>query len=131
VRDLFHGRDIEKWKNRKGELHLFLDSLDECLLRIDTLSALLLDEIKKCPTDRLFLRITCRTAEWPNLLESGLRELWDEREVAAYELAPLRKKDVAEAARENGLDATTFLEHIETSGVVPFAIKPVTLEFLI
>lgn len=131
VRDLFHGRDIEEWKNSKGELHLFLDSLDECLSRIDTLSALLLDEIKKCPTDRLFLRITCRTAEWPNLLESGLKELWDEREVAAYELAPLRKKDVEEAAGENGLDATSFLEHIETSGVVPFATKPVTLEFLI
>jgi hypothetical protein len=43
VRDLFHGRDIEEWKNGKGELHLFLDSLDECLLRIDTLAALLLD----------------------------------------------------------------------------------------
>ncbi len=131
VRDLFHGRDIEEWKNGKGELYLFLDSLDECLLRIDTLAALLLDEIKKCPTGRLFLRITCRTAEWPNLLESGLKELWDEREVAAYELAPLRKKDVEEAASENGVDATTFLEQIETSGVVPFAIKPVTLEFLI
>ena len=131
VRDLFQGRDIEEWKNSRGQLHLFLDSLDECLLRIDTLAALLLDELKKCPTGRLFLRITCRTAEWPNLLESGLKELWDEQEVAAYELAPLRKKDVEEAARENELDATTFLEHIETSGVVPFAIKPVTLEFLI
>ncbi len=131
MRDLFYGQDIQQWKNGIGELHLFLDSLDECLLRIDTLAALLLDEIKKCPTGRLFLRITCRTAEWPNLLESGLKELWDEREVAAYELAPLRRKDVGEAARENGLDATTFLEQIETSGVVPFAIKPVTLEFLI
>lgn len=130
VRDLFHGQQIEEWKNSKHELHLFLDSLDECLLRIDTLSALLLDELKKCPVERLFLRIACRTAEWPNSLEDGLKELWDEREVTAYELAPLRKKDVEEAARENGLDSTTFLEHIKTSGVVPFAIKPVTLEFL-
>lgn len=131
VRDLFHGQQIEEWKNSKYELHLFLDSLDECLLRIDTLSALLLDELKKCPVERLFLRIACRTAEWPNFLEDGLKELWDEGEVAAYELAPLRKKDVEEAAWNSGLDSKGFLEDVDRTGVIAFAIKPVTLEFLV
>jgi hypothetical protein len=128
---LFHGQVIEEWRNGEGVLHLFLDSLDECLLRIDTLSALLLDELRKCPVDRLFLRIACRTAEWPNFLESGLKELWGERQVAAYEIAPLRKKDVEEAAEVSGLDAQQFLQEIEKTEVVPFAIKPVTLEFLV
>ena len=54
-------------------MHLFLDSLDECLLRIDTIVAFLPEELKKLPVDRLSLRIACRTAVWPLLLEEELR----------------------------------------------------------
>ena len=46
-------------------------------------------------------------------------------------LAPLRKKDVEEAARVSGIDAKLFLGQVESSAVVPFAIKPVTLNFLL
>ena len=49
-------------------LHFFLDSLDECLLRIDTVAALLGEELPKYPIDRLHLRIACRTADWPATL---------------------------------------------------------------
>lgn len=72
--------------------------MDECLLRVDTLSLLLIQELKKCPIDRLFLRIACRTADWPANLEGGLKQLWGETSVAVYELAPLRKIDVVTAA---------------------------------
>ncbi|WP_447598643.1 NACHT domain-containing protein [Nitrospira sp. Nam80] len=131
VKDLFHSQSFAEWRNSGESLQLFLDSLDECLMRIDTLSALLLNELRKCPVDRLFLRIACRTAEWPNSLESGLNELWGDKQVAAYEIAPLRKKDVEEAARENGLDVQQFVHEVEKTGIVPFATKPVTLEFLV
>lgn len=48
-----------------------------------------------------------------------------------YVLAPLRKADVEESARASGLNTDTFLVQIESSGAVPFAIKPVTLKFLL
>jgi len=42
------------------ELHVYLDSFDECLLRIDTVAALLADELPRYPLRRVNLRIACR-----------------------------------------------------------------------
>lgn len=58
------------------QLHLFIDSLDEGLLRFGTLAAHRTDEFRKSPVDRLFVRIACRTAEWRESSETNLRELW-------------------------------------------------------
>lgn len=51
--------------------------------------------------------------------------------VAVYELAPLRKKDVALAAHTVGLNADAFLSEVAVRGAIALAIKPVTLEFLL
>lgn len=131
IKDLFDNSEFDAWIKGDYHLHLFLDSLDECLLRIDTLATLLLDEFEKYPIERLKLRIACRTAEWPATLENGLRRLWGISDFEAYELAPLRKADVIEAVKVNGIDPECFLEEIFEKAVVSFAIKPVTLQFLI
>ena len=131
VRALFENETFRDWQNGDYRLYLFLDSLDECLLRIDTVATLLVDELKRFPVHRLSLRIACRTADWPNSLEEGLKELWGEEAFRAYELAPLRKQDVTEAVRANSLDSEAFIEAVSAAVAVPFAIKPVTLEFLI
>lgn len=131
VRNLFESTAFVSWTKGKHRLHVFLDSLDECLLRIDTLAALLVDEFKEYPIERLCLRITCRTADWPNSLEDGLRQLWGKDEVRVYELAPLRRVDIVEAAKANGLEPDAFLREIDRMEVVPLAIKPVTLGFLL
>ena len=109
----------------------FLDSLDECLLRIDTVATLLVDELKRFPVHHLSFRIACRTADWPGKLEEGLKELWGEEAFRVYELAPLRKQDVIEAVQANNLDSEAFMGAVSSAAAVPFAIKPVTLEFLI
>src|SRR5438874_2434731 len=98
---IFKAPVFQSWLNGKHRLHLFLDSLDECLLRVDTVAALLIEEFGKCPIDRLYLRIACRTLDWPDSLEEGLRALWSEQAVKVYELAPLRRVDVIEAAKTN------------------------------
>lgn len=41
VRDVFDSKAFVSWTEGKNRLHVFLDSLDEGLLRIDTLAALL------------------------------------------------------------------------------------------
>ncbi|MCI0615497.1 hypothetical protein L0244_21110 [bacterium] len=95
--------DFQKWRNGISNLHLFLDSLDEGLLEIRTLANLLNSELRKYPVERLYLRIACRTAEWPSILENGLMELWGKNSVGVYELAPLRRIDVIEAVKVKGL----------------------------
>lgn len=131
VGKLFESREFTQWMEGDYHLHLFLDSLDECLLRVDTVAALLLDELQSCPVERLSLRIGCRTAEWPtSLLEDGLRDLWGKESFGAYELAPLRRTDVASAAAVNGIEPEAFLEAVHEAEAVPLAIKPVTLDFL-
>ncbi len=131
VRALFENGTFRDWQNGDYRLYIFLDSLDECLLRIDTVVTLLVDELKRFPVHRLSLRIACRTADWPNSLEEGLKELWGEEAFRAYELAPLRKQDVIEAAQANSLDSEAFMGAVSAAAAVPFAIKPVTLKLLI
>ncbi len=133
VRNLFESEKFSVWTKGAHRLHLFLDSLDEGLLRIDTLAALLAEELAKYKkhVDRLSLRIGCRTAEWPSSLERALQLLWGERAVGVYELVPLRRLDVIEAARVNNVDQNSFLSEIERAVAVPLAIKPVTLNLLL
>lgn len=69
VQEIFEAPGFQVWLNGKHRLHLFLDSLDECLLRVDTVAALLIEKFGKCPNDRLYLRIACRTVDWPGSLE--------------------------------------------------------------
>ena len=131
---LFDSPEFTQWLEGTHHLHIFLDSLDECLLRIDTLATLLVDEFKRYQNDieRLHLRIACRTAVWQPVLEEGLKQIWGKDSVGIYELAPLRRVDVSKAAKIEGIDnPQAFIEEINRKNVVPLAIKPITLEFLI
>jgi hypothetical protein len=116
---IFDHPKFRAWREGHHQLHLFLDSLDECLLRISSVAALLLDELGEYPRDRLFLRVACRTAEWPLDLERGLKELWGQDRFGAYELAPLRRLDVVQAAEAEGLDHAALV----TAEDVPWMIQ--------
>ncbi len=127
---LFDSELFESWRKGDWLLHVFLDSLDECLLRIDNVATLLADEFPKQPIERLRLRIACRTAPWPTVLEKALADMF--RECKAYELVPLRRVDVQRAAEQSGIiDPRAFLARIDELDVSSLAIKPVTLKFLI
>jgi predicted NACHT family NTPase len=133
--DLFQDEQFVAWKDGTYRLYLFLDSLDEGLLQIQTLATQLVDTFKqdqyRDKLSRLYIRIACRTAVFPNILEEGLKELWEESNVGIYELAPLRRVDIQASVTAHGLDAETFLNEVERKSVVPFAIKPITLKFLL
>ncbi|GKS10942.1 hypothetical protein YDYSY3_19420 [Paenibacillus chitinolyticus] len=132
IKDLFESPLFLDWKrSNSGDIYIFLDSLDECLLRMDHISFLLSQEFEKYDVERIKLRIACRTANWPRELEEELIKLWGNDSYEAFELAPLQKKDVYEAALINGINANQFIEDVIKKGVVSFAIKPVTLQFLI
>jgi predicted NACHT family NTPase len=128
---IFRNSTFQSWLQGNNHLHLFLDSLDEGMLSIQTLVRILKREFDKLSCDRLSLRITCRTADWPDSLEEKLKKKWGEDNVGVYELAPLRRRDVIEAAKDNDLNTAEFIQAIFDREAVPLAIKPITLKFLI
>ncbi|HEU5380437.1 MAG TPA: hypothetical protein VFV38_33855 [Ktedonobacteraceae bacterium] len=133
VRDLFDDATFQKWVRGIHHLHLFLDSLDEGLLSIPVLTRFLSSEFARSRDHlaRLFLRITCRTAEWPALLEEQLRDLWGSTNVQTFRLAPLRREDVRIAAIVQGVDADQFLAEVDHNVAIPLAHRPITLNLLL
>lgn len=129
--DIFESPKLRNWLESDQKLFLFLDSLDEGLLTIETLATLLIRELTKLPRERLYLRIASRTAEWPKILEEGLRKHWGAEDFRAFELSPLREKDIREAALSEGVDSDKFFHELMNKQAGPLAIKPVTLKFLI
>jgi predicted NACHT family NTPase len=112
ARAIFDNARFQEWVRGTHRIYLFLDGLDEGLLSIPTLACYLSVEFANYSDHlaRLSLRITCRTAEWPSHLEDQLRELWGNRNVRAFRLAPLRRDDVSAAARIHELNADRFLQ---------------------
>lgn len=131
-RSLFENPTFLRWVGGGHELHLYLDSFDECLLRIDTVASLLADELPKYSLGRLKLRIASRTASWPAVLERALEEGFGKDQYAAVELVPLRRVDVMDAAVLSGLaDPQAFLDRIDQLKITALASKPVTLNMLL
>jgi hypothetical protein len=137
VRDIFESDEISRWRSGQYVLELFVDSLDECMIRISHLTPLLVDQLRRLPFERLKLRLACRTAAFPDFLASELCSLWstdasqDEKRVRVMELMPLREQDVRHAAHSNGLDENAFMAAIERADAVPLANRPITLKFLL
>ncbi|MNC46181.1 hypothetical protein D3C75_951870 [compost metagenome] len=131
IKAIFENPLFVEWSNSDKEAALFLDSLDECLLRVDYAASVLADELRKYDLDRLSFRIACRTLEWPNILEEELKHMYDETNVGVFELLPLRRQDVNLALQKNEINEESFVSQIIAKEIVPFAIKPVTLKLLI
>ncbi|WP_228025017.1 NACHT domain-containing NTPase [cf. Phormidesmis sp. LEGE 11477] len=134
-RDLFRHETFIDWLKGSYHLYLFLDSLDEGLLSVPTLTTGLIDELKQPKyrnrINHLHLRLACRTSVFPAILEKALKDLWKEASFAIYELAPLRRIDVIEAAKTEGSSSDDFLQEMDQKDLVPLAIKPITLKFLL
>lgn len=77
------------------------------------------------------MRISCRTADWPETLKDKFDIIWGEESVGIYELARLRRKDVKDAAQVLGMDSSSFIEAIEKKEIQSLASNPITLNFLL
>ena len=88
------------------------------------------EEFLKLPVERLFLRIACRTAEWPETLGITLKCLFGDR-YGIYELTILRYKDVESAVQTEAIEFQSFLQQVMQQGIIAFAAKPVSLKMLI
>ena len=123
--------EFQRWLRGESILHLYLDALDECMLRVRTLGRLLTNALKNGPPERLWLRLTCRTAEWSNELETDLKRLLGSDRVKAFELLPLTKEDVARGVVANDIDETAFFRYVDRRSASALASRPVPLDFLV
>ncbi|MGY0713474.1 NACHT domain-containing protein [Azospirillum argentinense] len=114
---------------------LAIDSLDEGLLRVDTIFSTLLRRLKShaksVDQGHMQVRIACRAAEWPDGGAGRLAEIFGPDSVMVHELAPLTRADVALAASHVGLDELEFIAQVVAREAVPFATRPVTLLMLL
>jgi hypothetical protein len=132
IDEVFGNAPFRRWESHGGELRLFLDSFDECLIRLDNVASLLADRFRSLRTvDGLFVRISSRTAEWRIGLEDALRQKFRDERVGAYELAPLTRDQVCTALRMEGISPEVFVREVLDREVVSFAIKPLTLDLLV
>ncbi len=131
VSEVFENDGFRRWKDGQGALELFLDSLDECRLEIKNVSKVLLEELLGVPRERLRFRIVCRAADWTQLFEGGLRNLWGKDNVAVYCLQPLTEGNVRKAAEAEGVHPDAFLKEIWANEATAFASRPVTLFMLL
>lgn len=128
IRRVFDSQRILNWRQGSSMMCLTLDGFDEGLSRIETLDRLLADYLNDWDCERLYLRVVCRTADWPGTLRKVLERHFGE--VDLRELLPLRRDDADLLLRSAGVDAADVLLAIEDAGVVPLAARPLTLRLI-
>ena len=136
VEDLFQGPEYGAYREG-AHLIVFLDSLDEAINDIPGLGNWLADQLRQhviCP-ERFQLRIASRTAGWQGGLEEAVSQIWavedGKADVAVYEICPLRRIDIAQAASIRGINGDGLLSEIRNKEIEALASRPVTLEFLL
>lgn len=127
VREVLGNPSIVAWSAGSGQLCLVLDSLDEARARIPNVGAVIADCVRRLPYNRLFIRIACRTADWPVSLEQSLEGLFGA--LTAFEILPLRRADVP-AIAATWCDPSRLLDEVLQGGAGPLAARPLTLRFL-
>lgn len=128
VREVFQSEQIRTWQAGNHSLCLTLDSFDEAKNRVETLDQLLDEFLMRWDCDRLFLRVACRTADWPQRMRTVLENNFSE--VNIHELLPLRRSDAADLMRAAELDAEEILAAVEQARIVPLAARPLTLKLI-
>lgn len=120
------------WLQDESNLTLVLDGLDEGLIKIPDFVSFLTSELRPYPLNRLRLRITCRTADWPVAAGQRLLDLFGtEHSDTTLELCPLRQDDVVLAAEAMGVSQSNFLNQVFATNLIALAARPTTLFFLL
>ncbi|MDV3352178.1 hypothetical protein QGP82_26110 [Leptothoe sp. LEGE 181152] len=87
-------------------------------------------KIKNRPNlSRLYLRIACRAAVF-SPVETTFKNLWG-NSLGIYDLEPLHLCDIQVALDACNLDINACLKEIQQKGLMPLAIKPISLKFLL
>ena len=135
---IFQDPYVEAWQHSDTNLELFLDSYDEGLLGFENITAHIINIFQNFPKEKLNtlkLRIVCRTAELPQMLESELKRLFTQEEEndkeLCFELLILRHTDIQNVLIQEQINVTEFMQQIEQYDLSAFVAIPVTFIMLV
>ncbi|WP_133056221.1 NACHT domain-containing protein [Mycolicibacterium tusciae] len=128
VNEVLRHPSIERWKANSTELALVLDGFDEAQERIPQLGQIVANAIRSWPTNRMIIRIACRSLVWSHVLEGMLEASFDDLRVVG--LLPLRREDARAIAAELCDDPDSFLQEVDGARASAFASRPQTLRML-
>lgn len=136
LRRIFGAGPFQQLCAEGAPVTIFLDSFDEGRVAVPQLAGILAAELEarlagRAETHKLRLRITCRSAEWPQHLSDALVDLFGPEHVEIRHMCQLRQSDVAAAAAVHGIDGEAFLREVNDRGAEALAVKPVTLGMLL
>lgn len=135
--EVFRDPKFIGWVAGGHELVLLLDSMDECWRRVTELAPLLMANLRPYLAKAgkpLFLRLSCRAAEWQDEIEAELGKGFggkDGQEFQVWQLAPLTFDDVRVAAEGSRIDAQRFMAEVGEKEVGALAAHPITLNMLL
>ncbi|MCF8719444.1 glycosyltransferase [Nitrospina gracilis] len=131
--------EIEKINDPSNEVYLFFDGLDESRIDINELTSAIIRKIKnikevreKSKAQKIYIRISCRSEEWPKEFEQKLKGMLGEREVRQFYLLPLNDYEIKSAIASNFKEQKDkYEEIIEVFRLHGFARRPITLQMLL
>lgn len=127
------------WQHSESSLRLIVDGVDEGLWLAPNFLEWFIEELGAgVPLDRLSVILACRTLEWPQALGRQLAALWGEPSPQEekptgfeFELCPLTRSAVVQAANIHGASATDFLKAVHERQIHGLAARPLTLFMLL
>jgi len=123
--------EIKNIAETQEPIYLFLDGVDESIITFDKLSSRIIKEFEKLPREKIFLRISGRTVNFPASLINELQSLWNVKD-KCFEICPLRWIDVEDSAKNAGIsDTEDFYKTIIKLNLFGFANRPITLPTVI
>jgi glycosyltransferase involved in cell wall biosynthesis len=136
---LVEGAHQANWRSEGRVWNVFLDGLDEALAQLTQIEKAVADAFRRLAEkhgslNHLRVRISCRSAEWPQSLEAELRTVWNDEDVRVYELGHLRRKDVKLAVAQlfpSEPQQQQFMEYVQEHEAEPLASRPITLNMLL
>ncbi|MBC3764171.1 NACHT domain-containing protein [Quadrisphaera oryzae] len=122
--------EVRTWEAGGGELCLVLDSFDEPQHRREDFTQEFERLLHRWPVDRLWLRVACRSADWPTFLTDSLARAFP-RGVSTWQLLPLTLDAIRQVAARAGVDDGAFITAVAQRRVGALAAAPMTLNLLL
>ena len=129
----------KRWQRSDSSLRLIIDGVDEGLWLAPNFLEWFIEELGSgVPLGRLSVVLACRTLEWPQALGRQLSALWGEPRHndqkpagSVFELCPLTRSAVVQAATAHSAPPTDFLNAVHERQVHGLAARPLTLFMLL
>jgi glycosyltransferase involved in cell wall biosynthesis/HEAT repeat protein len=125
------------WADQDAAWYIFIDGLDETPASGPEIQSWLLSVFRDIAAragdgrELPRLRLTCRSADWPDRFEEDLATIWGEDRTGVLQLTPLTEQDVRLAAASWPSDQQEhFITSLTTQGLWSLATSPVTLNML-